>query len=400
MGTEQSTISLLGQQLASCAQEQLTGRLDLQATSGNLQWSLYCCQGRLVWGKGGRHPFRRWQRLLAQHGAPIPAPEKIESLASVVEGQEYQLIVEWVRQQKIPGDQAANWIRSTIAELLFEILQQEALETLTYTCDRQDALEASLTLLSTEQILAQAQQSWDAWSAAGLVKLSPSVAPVLKQLEHLQQSVSPQVYQTLVKVIDGQRTLREVSWLMKQDLVVLTRSFIPYIRKGLIEFVTVADLPAPPLKPKTVVAKTPQSQTAVSAEPPLIACIDDSNLERARMELLLKDSGYRFLGIEDPVQALPLLLQHKPQFIFLDLVMPVANGYEVCGQIRKISLFQDIPVVILTGNDGIVDRVRAKLVGATDFLGKPIDEERVLAAIRKYLTTPVPATPHPPAKDA
>jgi chemotaxis family two-component system response regulator PixG len=97
---------------------------------------------------------------------------------------------------------------------------------------------------------------------------------------------------------------------------------------------------------------------------------------------------------------LPLLLQHKPQFIFLDLVMPVANGYEVCGQIRKISLFQDIPVVILTGNDGIVDRVRAKLVGATDFLGKPIDEERVLAAIRKYLTTPVPATPHPPAKDA
>jgi chemotaxis family two-component system response regulator PixG len=105
------------------------------------------------------------------------------------------------------------------------------------------------------------------------------------------------------------------------------------------------------------------------------------------MELILTKAGYQFLGIQDSVQVLPALLEHKPDLIFLDLVMPVANGYEVCSQIRRISLFKNTPVVILTGNDGIVDRVRAKMVGSTDFLGKPIEAERVLAVLRKYLPT-------------
>ncbi|MFM7577394.1 MAG: response regulator, partial [Microcystaceae cyanobacterium] len=67
------------------------------------------------------------------------------------------------------------------------------------------------------------------------------------------------------------------------------------------------------------------------------------------------------------------------------LVMPNANGYEICTQLRKLSLFKNTPIVILTGNDGIVDRVRAKMVGATDFLGKPVNSETVLQTIRKYL---------------
>ena len=45
-----------------------------------------------------------------------------------------------------------------------------------------------------------------------------------------------------------------------------------------------------------------------------------------------------------------------------------------------------MPVVILTGKDGIVDRMRAKLVGATDFLGKPVEQDKVLNMLHKYLT--------------
>jgi chemotaxis family two-component system response regulator PixG len=93
------------------------------------------------------------------------------------------------------------------------------------------------------------------------------------------------------------------------------------------------------------------------------------------------------------VQALPLLLEHKPDLIFLDLVMPITNGYEICSQIRRISVFQDTPVIILTSNDGIVDRVRAKMVGSSGFLAKPIGREKVLTILHKYLaaTTPIPS---------
>ncbi|NES25026.1 MAG: response regulator, partial [Symploca sp. SIO3E6] len=79
------------------------------------------------------------------------------------------------------------------------------------------------------------------------------------------------------------------------------------------------------------------------------------------------------------------LLEHKPELIFLDLVMPIANGYEICAQIRRVSAFQEIPVIIITSSDGIVDRVRAKVVGSSGFLTKPIEQEKVLHILHRYL---------------
>jgi chemotaxis family two-component system response regulator PixG len=103
------------------------------------------------------------------------------------------------------------------------------------------------------------------------------------------------------------------------------------------------------------------------------------------MEALLVAAGYQFVGVNDALRAFSILLTRKPDLVFLDLVMPNTNGYEICSKLRKLPSFQNTPIVILTGNDGIVDRVRAKLVGASDFLSKPVDAETVLGVIRKHL---------------
>ena len=66
--------------------------------------------------------------------------------------------------------------------------------------------------------------------------------------------------------------------------------------------------------------------------------------------------------------------------------MPVASGYEICAQIRRIAAFRDVPVVILSGKDGMVDRVRARLVGASDFLSKPFQTREVLNVINHHLS--------------
>jgi chemotaxis family two-component system response regulator PixG len=81
--------------------------------------------------------------------------------------------------------------------------------------------------------------------------------------------------------------------------------------------------------------------------------------------------GLRFLKIQDAIQALPIIIQQKPDLIFLDLIMPIASGYEICTQLRRISAFAETPVIILTGNDGLIDRVRAKVVGSTILLPNP-----------------------------
>jgi chemotaxis family two-component system response regulator PixG len=103
------------------------------------------------------------------------------------------------------------------------------------------------------------------------------------------------------------------------------------------------------------------------------------------MEALLTAAGYQFVGIDDGLRAFAVLLSRKPDLIFLDLVMPNTNGYEICSKLRSLPAFRKTPILILTGNDGIVDRVRAKLVGASDFLSKPVDAGTVLAVIRKHL---------------
>ncbi|MBW4595979.1 MAG: response regulator [Brasilonema angustatum HA4187-MV1] len=122
----------------------------------------------------------------------------------------------------------------------------------------------------------------------------------------------------------------------------------------------------------------------------IVAYIDDSQSDNLIMGEILKLAGYRYVNIQDPVTALPILLEYKPNLIFLDLIMPIANGYEICTQIRRISAFKNTPVVIVTSSDGIIDRVRSKIVGSSGFLAKPITKEKVLKVLQKHLPTPVP----------
>ncbi|MCE2976826.1 MAG: response regulator, partial [Pseudanabaena sp.] len=117
----------------------------------------------------------------------------------------------------------------------------------------------------------------------------------------------------------------------------------------------------------------------------LIACIDDSPQIGLEMQRILEPLGFDVLIITEPLQSVSILLQRKPDLIFLDLIMPNTNGYELCTFLRKTTTFQEIPIVILTGRDGVIDRVRAKMAGSSDFLSKPPDLAKVLQILRKFL---------------
>ena len=69
--------------------------------------------------------------------------------------------------------------------------------------------------------------------------------------------------------------------------------------------------------------------------------------------------------------AIVTRLAHQPELIFLERAMPYTNRYEICTLLRKLACFHDIPIVILTSNDGLVERVKARLVKVSDFLSNP-----------------------------
>jgi twitching motility two-component system response regulator PilG len=65
--------------------------------------------------------------------------------------------------------------------------------------------------------------------------------------------------------------------------------------------------------------------------------------------------------------------------------MPDLEGYEICAMLRKSTAFRQTPIIMLTGKDGFIDRVRARMVGATDYLTKPFGESELLMLLERYI---------------
>lgn len=374
--------------LQNLSQLQFSGQLICSDRTGQ-KWIFYLSQGSLIYVTGGVHPVRRWRRNLATYCRYIPTYRLAwqSGLAqmdgtALVFGWEYALLNLWVDQQKISRDQAIAVIRSTITEVLFDLIQADEVTTQIYpnqiTAPTQDRVDIAAAIDAAER-------RWLVWKKARLEHCSPNQSPRIKQLEKFHHQSSTQFYQKLSRLLNGQHTLYDLSTEMQQDVVNIASSLRIYLELDWIELIKIADLPAPVHRRSLPEATTTPSVSSAPPQTALIACVDDSPLVRHVMEELLTSAGYQFVGIEDAVRAIGILLARKPDVIFLDLMMPQVNGYELCEQLRKLSCFRQTPIVILTSNDGFANRLRSKIVNASDFLSKPLNAEAVLTVIRKYL---------------
>ncbi len=129
---------------------------------------------------------------------------------------------------------------------------------------------------------------------------------------------------------------------------------------------------------------TPYSQSLLGET--MVVCVDDNSLSSQVMAEIVEGAGYSYVNISDSLQVLSQLIKLKPQLIFLELGLPVANGYELCTQIRRISMLKNTPIVIVANTNRISAWIRAKMVGASDFVSKPIKAKSVLKLLLKYLS--------------
>ncbi len=387
MSDKQKTENNLKNQLLEQLPEQFTGKLEVVASKTS--WTLFFCLGRLVWATGGPHLNRRFHRLWHQYCSNISLANLKLRAGESVSCYYYNLLSVLSRREMLKQEQTKSLVISTLKEVLFDIIQQEQKEKLTYKTDTVGAIEKASILMfamvTPDNILPSVEELWLEWKEAGLAVCSPNLVPVISQPEQLQQATKAATYQTLVKLVNGKNSLREVAALIKKDLQNLTLSITPYVRKKLIQLKETPDKHRVEGSPALVEDAVDKTQKATEKKLSTIACVDDSPQVCQLLEKIMHKGGYKFVGVQDSVQALPILIEAKPDLIFLDLVMPIANGYEICTQLRRVSLFEQTPIIILTGNDGVVDRVRAKMVGATGFMTKPIEAKKVLAVVRKYL---------------
>jgi CheY-like chemotaxis protein len=132
----------------------------------------------------------------------------------------------------------------------------------------------------------------------------------------------------------------------------------------------------------------------------LIACIDDSRAIGLLMRDIITKAGYRFIYIEDPLKAIATLQAAQPSLIFLDLIMPGATGFQVCAQLRRMPEFKNLPIIMLTSNRGVIDRIHARWVRTSEYLNKPVKAQQVLSTIANYLPDPLPIASNASNDDA
>ena len=116
-----------------------------------------------------------------------------------------------------------------------------------------------------------------------------------------------------------------------------------------------------------------------------ILVIDDSKTIRRTAETLLSKEGCQVYTAVDGFDALAKIAEHRPDIIFVDIMMPRLDGYQTCALIKNNRTFKDTPVIMLSSKDGLFDRARGRIVGSEHYLTKPFTKDELLGAIRGHV---------------
>lgn len=388
-------IENLAEELDELTKLRLTGELIL-CTKQQILGTIQLFSGRLLYVIDEFHPVRRWKRALQQYCPNWLVQPYLSS--SNEEFWEYELLHQGINQRKLSVIQVKSVISAIAQECFFELSAYTNLAG-EWRPGRNNSSAFSLVVgLSSseiETILKEAIGMQEQWQAANLTHLKPTFAPILKQKDSVERILVSDNY------LNGNFTLWDIAVQMQTSVVAVTSLLTPLEEKNILQFQEIPDLPTsfieqqavaiPPRLESKPAQMTPSSTIKLTQSDeydpnkPLIACIDDSPVLGHSLKKILMSVGYQTLIILEPMEGFAQLMKYKPDLILLDLLMPTANGYSVCKFLRETPLFKNTPIIVLTAKDTLVDRTRAKLVGATDFLSKPPEPQELLQTVRKYL---------------
>ncbi|PSB05948.1 hypothetical protein C7B62_24065 [Pleurocapsa sp. CCALA 161] len=401
-------VSNLSRGIGELLEQRFTGEIVISQQESRV--SIYLSKEKLLWVQDKRHFRRRWHRALNKHCAEH---QSTQALALLKELDNYQQLSQAVARQEIRQNQVQAAIAEVATECLFELfIQQSIAQKLMWMIEQNNRLEDAANLgLSSEEtkaIILQADLAGKQWQSADLGDYLPSLSPVIEQ-EQMYDAVEIPIPKSYLQ---GQHTLWDIAAKMHTSIILIARSLVNLEKQNIIRFQQIPDLRETtngktftsllPSQPNSrddanltaanpdrnrVVANQGTNPAKLNFDPhkPIIACIDDSPVLAHSVKKILASVGYQSMIISEPMAGMGLLAKYRPNLILLDLLMPTVSGYSVCKFLRETSLFKTTPIIILTSKDTIVDRTRAKLAGATDFLTKPPEPQELLQVIRLHL---------------
>lgn len=403
--------------LASFVHTYGSGCLEVDAKS--LSWWIYFKDGKLNYASFGSEKSLAyslaWLKLkmkFISHESLMWLEENSAELLNIKSGNiqsiqyfEYQIICYLVEQK---------YLETWHAKELIKQLTQDTIESflsLTGGAVRinRDIFEIPVFCeLDPKTVIENSQKRLKTWKLLSPVIESSHQRPYIVNQDtffstHNSGAVSPRLKNKLATILRG-HSIHHIAAILQQDVLDIAKFLYPYIDNQSI----VLRAPEPPFDRLSGIEDSPADQEKFSEDSlpdssggsfsiprvslnqqqksrPVVACVDDSPNTLDQIERFLEEENFSVFKFLEPIKATFQLRRLKPDIILLDLTMPTISGYELCRMLRRLPGFEEIPVVMVTGKKGLINKTRAKLVGATDYLEKPFNKDSLLDAISRNL---------------
>ena len=231
-----------------------------------------------------------------------------------------------------------------------------------------------LSGFDAKELLTEALARQKQWGQIRDKVPASNLTPVLNQEAYEKANLTETQRNQIQRLVQPGKTIAQISASTAKDLLEVSTAFAKLVSAGLV----CLELPSRP-------------------EAPTVMFIDDSMLMLKQFQHIAKRLGYPVVACQRAESAISRILQVKPSTIFIDINMPEFSGFDLVKQIRQQPKIAEIPLVILTGEQKMSNKWKAKWSGC-EFLIKPLslatmDEFQIqLAEILQRLLQPSPAT--------
>jgi two-component system, chemotaxis family, response regulator PixG len=384
----------------------------LRITANDVVWLLYFYEGKLFYANHSLEPIERLEQHLRRISPIVLANQvytdlreqlKEANLEATYPSLDYQAI-RWLIAQGHITEQTAGILVKSISK---EVLQSYLL--ITSGTSELLARDTSFPIWWSGNfffVTKECQTELQAWQALQPAIQSPYQRPYLMNVEH--PLLTADIKAKLSKILIG-FSFRQLSLLLKQDELTVANNLHRLINNQIVGLrppqppfdrlhklyaagmdrdrfneneVSVTDTLAAVKPDNSNVSVTGDLSEVTTYK---IACVDDSPTILREINRFLDGDSFKVFPIVDSGTALMKIIRINPDIILLDVGMPTIDGYKLCSMLRKHPAFKKTPIVMVTGNTGIIDRAKAKMAGSTDYMTKPFTQTGLIEMVSRHL---------------
>jgi twitching motility two-component system response regulator PilG len=350
------------QALKDITQNKKSGMLIIRdAVDSSVAWEAYFGNGNLHFATSMIGQQERFVYLTKRYHPDLD----ISDLK--IERSDYQFICDRWHSGKFSLQQARKLALTITQEALVQMI---AIENANLMFNNDARLETLILSTSVQEIVLPVEKIIGQWQKIRPQINSPFIRVYLANVDGLYQLRWQQLQNT--KIIESyQAALTQNSCLYsiatKLNIDILELS---YILQALIRNRSVQ------------ISEYGQQQAAR----PVIAYVDDNITMQNVVKLVLESQGYQVMSLIKPATAINYLNRHQPTLILLDINTPNFDGYECCQMLRKSPNLKNVPILILGNSDNLLDRFRAKIAGANEYIPKPITPKNLANLVNQQIS--------------